>query len=52
MQVVVLAQHNHDQLQHHQMCWTVPVEQPPPSYNTVVTAMENNHNVVYANNES
>jgi len=52
MQVVVVAHHNQDQLQHPQMCWTVPVEQPPPSYNTVVTAMENNHNIVYPNNES
>ncbi|CAF4544720.1 unnamed protein product [Rotaria sp. Silwood1] len=45
MQVVVLAQPYHHQLDYPQMCWSVPMEQPPPPYNAVVTPMNTNRNL-------
>jgi hypothetical protein len=50
MQVVVVAQPPHNQLQYPQTCWSIPVEQPPPPYNAVVNAMNTNYNPTYANN--
>jgi len=50
MQVVVVAQPTHNQLQYPQTCWSIPVEQPPPPYNAVVNAMNTNYNPTYANN--
>ncbi|CAF1049866.1 unnamed protein product [Rotaria sordida] len=53
MQVIVLAQpHHHHQLNHSQMCWSIPIEQPPPPYNAVVAAMNTNRSIMHANNAS
>jgi hypothetical protein len=50
MQVVYVAQPPHDRLQHSQVCWSIPDEQPPPPYNAVVTTMNTNYNTVHTNN--
>jgi len=52
MQVVVVAQPHYNELQYPQTqtCWSVPVEQPPPSYDAVVNTMNTNYNTVHANN--
>ncbi|CAF1624646.1 unnamed protein product [Rotaria magnacalcarata] len=52
MQVVVLTQPRHNELQQQQMCWSIPIEQPPPPYHTVVARMNDNSNFVFANNAS
>jgi len=52
MQVVVLARPYQNQLEHPQMCWTIPVEQPPPPYNAVVAALNTNRDTVHVNNGS
>ncbi|CAF1596133.1 unnamed protein product [Adineta ricciae] len=60
MQVVVCpdAQYYHSPppaiqpVQYPQVCWSIPMEQPPPAYHTVVTGMNTNNNVIHANNHS
>ncbi|CAF1314104.1 unnamed protein product [Adineta ricciae] len=39
-------------VQYPQVCWSIPMEQPPPAYNTVVTEMNTNSNVIHVNNHS
>jgi len=53
MQVVVVNQPYHNQLQYPQTqtCWTIPVEQPPPPYNTVMTSMNTNYNTLRTNSQ-
>lgn len=51
MQVVVCGeqqQYYSHPLPQAPMCWTVPMEQPPPAYNTVVTGVESNRHVITA----
>lgn len=50
MQVVVVAQP--PQLQHPDMCCTMPYEQPPPPYNAVVSEMNINPNMIRIHNGS
>lgn len=52
MQVVVLAQPDYHEQQHAQMCWSIPMEQPPPPYNAVIARMNNDPNVININNLS
>ncbi|CAF2368418.1 unnamed protein product [Rotaria sp. Silwood2] len=52
MQVVVLAQPHHHQLDYPQICWSIPIEQPPPPYTAVVTPMNTNRNNVHSSNVS
>ncbi|CAF2987079.1 unnamed protein product [Rotaria socialis] len=52
MRVVVLTQPQQNELQQQQMCWSIPIEQLPPPYHTVVARMNDNSNFVFANNAS
>jgi hypothetical protein len=52
MQVVVIARPNPEQPEYPQMCWTVPLEQPPPPYNAVVDTMNPNYQFAHYNNGS
>ena len=39
-------------VQYPQVCWSIPMEQPPPAYHTVVNEMNINGNVIHVNNHS
>ena len=47
MQVVVVGQPHHPQT-----CWSIPIEQPPPAYHTVVTDVNPYYNPAPMNNRT
>lgn len=47
MQVVVVSPPHHAQT-----CWTIPIEQPPPAYHTVVTDVHPYYNTAQVNNRT
>jgi hypothetical protein len=52
MHIFVVTQPNQHQLNYPQVFWATPIEQLPPTYNTMIPSTDTNYNIIHETNES